>query len=43
MRLIECLPLVDADEVLVDSLKAWLEHPPEFDPEGWALPLFGEF
>jgi hypothetical protein len=23
------------------SLEAWLEHPPEFDPEGWALPLFG--
>jgi hypothetical protein len=21
----------------------WLEHPPEFDPEGWALPLFEEF
>jgi hypothetical protein len=41
MRLIECLPLADAEEVLVDSLKAWLEHPPEFDPEGWAL--FGEF
>jgi hypothetical protein len=43
MRLIECLPLADAEEVLVGPLKAWLEHPPEFDPEGWALPLFGEF
>ena len=43
MRLIECLPLADAEEVLVGPLEAWLEHPPEFDPEGWALPLFGEF
>jgi hypothetical protein len=43
MRLIACLPLADAEEVLVEPLKTWLEHPPEFDPEGWALPLFGEF
>jgi len=43
MRLIECLPLADTEEVLVGPLEAWLEHPPEFDPEGWALPLFGEF
>jgi hypothetical protein len=41
MRLIECLPLAYAEEVLVDPLEAWLEHPPEFDPEGWAQPLFG--
>ena len=43
IRLIECLPLEDAEEVLVEPLTRWLEHPPEFDPEGWALPLFGEF
>jgi hypothetical protein len=43
MRLIESLSLADAEEVFIDSLKAWFEHPPEFDPEGWALPLFGEF
>jgi hypothetical protein len=43
MRLLECLPLADAEKVLVGPLKAWLEHPPEFDPEGWALPLFGSF
>jgi hypothetical protein len=43
MRLIECLPLADAEKILVKSLTSWLEHPPEFDPEGWALPLFGEF
>jgi hypothetical protein len=43
IRLIECLPLEDAEKVLVEPLTRWLEHPPEFDPEGWALPLFGEF
>jgi hypothetical protein len=43
MRLIECLPLADAEKVLVGPLTSWLEHPPEFDPEGWALPLFGKF
>jgi hypothetical protein len=43
MRLFECLPLADAEEVLVGPLKGWLELPPEYDPEGWALPLFGKF
>jgi hypothetical protein len=43
IQLIECLPLEDAEEILVEPLTRWLEHPPEFDPEGWALPLFGEF
>jgi hypothetical protein len=43
IRLIECLTLEDAEEVLVEPLTRWLEHPPEFDPEGWALPIFGEF
>jgi hypothetical protein len=43
MRMIECLPLAAADEILVAQLTGWLEHPPEFDPEGWALPLFGKF
>src|SRR6266436_6552081 len=42
MRLFECLPLADAEEVLVGPLKGWLEQPPEYDPEGWALPLFGK-
>src|SRR6266446_1264866 len=32
MRLFECLPLADAEEVLVGPLKGW-----------WALPLFGKF
>jgi len=43
MRLFERLPLADAEEVLVGPLKAWLELPPEYDPEGWALPLFRKF
>ena len=43
MRLFECMPLADAEEVLVGPLKGWLELPPEYDPEGWALPLFGKF
>ena len=43
MRLLECLPLADAEKAVVGPLKAWLEHPPEFDPEGWALPILGSF
>jgi hypothetical protein len=43
IQLIECLPLEEAEEALVEPLTRWLEHPPAFDPEGWALPLFGEF
>ncbi len=36
IRLFECLPLADAEEVLVGPLKGWLELPPEYDPEGKA-------
>ena len=43
MRSFECLSFADAEEVLVEQLRAWLKDPPEYDPEGWALPLFGEF
>ena len=43
IRLVEWLPLADAEKVLVGPLTNWLKHPPEFDPEGWALPLYGEF
>jgi hypothetical protein len=42
MRLLECLSLVDAEAILIGPLKAWVAHPPEFDPEGWALPLYGK-
>jgi hypothetical protein len=40
MQLFECVPFADADKMLVEPLRAWLKTPPEFDPEGWALPLF---
>jgi len=43
MQLFECVPFPDADKMLVEPLRAWLKNPPEFDPEGWALPLFGRF
>jgi hypothetical protein len=37
MRLMECIPYADAERMLPGLLKRWLEGPPEFDPEGWAL------
>jgi hypothetical protein len=43
MQLFECVPFADADKMLVGPLRAWLKDPPAFDPEGWALPLFGKF
>ena len=43
MQLFECVPFTDVDKILVEPLRAWLKDPPKFDPEGWALPLFGKF
>jgi hypothetical protein len=43
MCLFECLPVAEAEERLVDALKFWLQHSPEFDPEGWALPILRKF
>ena len=43
MRSFESLSFRDAEEVLVEPLKAWLKDPPNYDPEGWALALFGRF
>ena len=43
MQLFECVPFTDVDKILVEPLRAWLKNPPEFDPEGWALPLFERF
>jgi hypothetical protein len=40
IRLFECLPAAEAERTLVEPLKLWLQNSPEFDPEGWALPLF---
>ena len=43
MELFDCVPLPDADKMLIEPLRDCLKEPPEFDPEGWALPLFGRF
>jgi hypothetical protein len=42
-RLFECLPVAEAERSLVEPLKFWLQDSPEFDPEGWALPLLKKF
>ena len=42
MRALECLSFADAEELLVEQLKAWLKDPPKYDPEGWALALIGK-
>jgi hypothetical protein len=39
MGLFECIPLADAEKILIEPLRAWLKDPPEYDPEGWALSL----
>ena len=39
MRLFECLPVAEAEKILAEPLKIWLRDLPEFDPEGWALPV----
>lgn len=43
MDLFECLPVAEAEKVLVDPLQFWLQDSPEFDPEGWALPVLRKF
>jgi hypothetical protein len=43
MHLFECLPVAEAEKMLVEPLKLWLQDSPEFDPEGWALPLCRKF
>ena len=39
MHLFECLTLAEAESSLLEPLELWLRDLPEFDPEGWALPL----
>jgi hypothetical protein len=39
MGLFECIPLADAEKILIEPLRAWLKDPPEYDPEGWASSL----
>ena len=35
MELFDCVPLPDADKMLIEPLRDWLKEPPAFDPEGW--------
>ena len=42
MELFDCVPLPDADKMLIEPLRDWLKEPPAFDPEGWALTLFSK-
>jgi len=39
MHLFDCLTVAEAESILLEPLKLWLRDSPEFDPEGWALPL----
>jgi hypothetical protein len=43
MRLFEWMPFAEAEKVLVEPLSFWLQDSPEFDPEGWAVPLLRKF
>ena len=43
MQLFESMPLAEAEKMLVEPLRAWLNDPPEYDPEGWAQSLSGEW
>jgi hypothetical protein len=39
MHLFECVSVAEAEKILAESLEIWLQDLPEFDPEGWALPV----
>jgi hypothetical protein len=43
MHLFECMPVGEAEKVMVEPLEFWLRDSPEFDPEGWALPVLRKF
>lgn len=40
MELFESFTVAEAEKILVEPLKQWLRESPQFDPEGWALPVF---
>jgi hypothetical protein len=42
ITLFDYLPLENADEVIEQELADSLTSPPKFDPEGWALSLYGD-
>jgi hypothetical protein len=37
------MPVGEAETVLVEPLEFWLHDLPEFDLEGWALPVLRKF
>src|SRR5260370_34306666 len=37
MQLFACVPFADPDKILEGPLSAWLNTPPEFDPDVWGL------
>jgi len=43
MHLFGYLTVGEAESILLEPLKLWLRDSPEFDPEGWALPLAKRF
>jgi hypothetical protein len=42
IRLLDYLPLENAEEVIAQRLANSLKSPPEFDPEGWASAVYRE-
>jgi hypothetical protein len=42
IQLFECMSLTEAEQMLVEPLRTWLKDPPEYDPEGWAVSIYGE-
>lgn len=42
IRLLDYLPLENAEEVIAQRLANSLKSPPEFDPEGWASTVYRE-
>jgi hypothetical protein len=43
IRLLDYLPLENAEEVIAQGLANSLKSPPEFDPEGWASTVYREW
>lgn len=42
IRLVDYLPLENAEEVIEQELANSLKRPPKFDPEGWAIEVYRE-
>jgi hypothetical protein len=42
MQLFECMSFAEAEQMLVEPLRTWLKDPPEYDPEGWAVSIYGD-